>query len=214
MCSRVNTIVASTAVLTASFVSPSAAQMQVEIGATVGYYSPMGSFHPASIHSVDLPRSPSSLSGAALGGEIRLWAVPRLGLEIAGSTTASRVGGGATPDGERPGVPARVNVGTAQLLVRVTGDVNRTRIWIGAGAGAIQHAGAAYEEFGKPVNYGGVVGLGSAFRIAGRLNANIGLSTMIYNLDIRGSSLNDPGLRERGTQADMMLRTGLSVNFP
>jgi hypothetical protein len=44
--------------------------------------------------------------------------MPRVGLELAGSTTASSVGGGATPEGGRPAVPARVNVGTAELLFR------------------------------------------------------------------------------------------------
>jgi hypothetical protein len=66
--------------------------------------------------------------------------------------------------------------------------------------------------FGKPVSYGSVVGLGSAFRITGRLNANVGLSSMIYNIDFRGSAFNP--VEERGTQVDMMLRTGVSVSFP
>jgi hypothetical protein len=201
-------------VLVSCVASRSAAQMQVEIGATVGYYSPMGSFEPASVHSTALPASPSSLSGTALGGELRLWFVPRIGLELAGSTTASSVGGGSTPVGYKPSTPARVNTGTAQLLFRVTSDANRTRIWIGAGAAAIRHSGVAYEVFGKPVNYGGVVGLGSAFRLAGGLNANIGVSTMIYNIDFRSASIFDNGLNERGAQVDVMLRTGLSYSWP
>jgi hypothetical protein len=98
--------------------SRSDAQMQVEIGATIGYYSPMGSFQAEQAHLTDLPSSPSSLSGTAIGGDLRLWLVPRVGLELAGSTTASSVGGGATPEGGRPAVPARVNVGTAELLFR------------------------------------------------------------------------------------------------
>jgi hypothetical protein len=193
--------------------SRSDAQMQVEIGATIGYYSPMGSFQAEQAHLTDLPSSPSSLSGTAIGGDLRLWLVPRVGLELAGSTTASSVGGGATPEGGRPAVPARVNVGTAELLFRVTGDGNRTRVWIGAGAAAVRHGGVAYEVFGKPVNYGGVSGLGSAFRIVGGLNANIGLSALIYNIDFRSSSIFE-GLNERGTQVDMMLRTGVSYSWP
>jgi hypothetical protein len=212
MVHRVIASVAAGALLVACFASRSAAQMQVEVGATIGYYSPMGSFQPVSIYSADLPRSPSSLSGTALGGEIRLWFVPRVGVEVAGSTTASSVGGGSTPNGYRPSVPARVDAGTAQLLFRVTGDANRTRVWIGAGTAVIRHGGVAYEVFGKPVSYGSVVGLGSAFRITGRLNANVGLSSMIYNIDFRGSTFNP--VEERGTQVDMMLRTGVSVSFP
>jgi hypothetical protein len=86
-------------------------------------------------------------------------------------------------------------------------------VWIGAGAAAVRHGGVAYEVFGKPVNYGGVVGLGSAFRIVGGLNANIGLSALIYNIDFRSSSIFE-GLNERGTQVDMMLRTGVSYSWP
>jgi hypothetical protein len=195
------------------FASRSAAQMLVELGETIGYYSPVGSFQSGSAHSLDLPRSPSSLSGTAFGGDLRLWVGPRLGLELAGSTTASSVGGISTPNGVRPIVPARVSQGTAEALVRVTGEANRRRVWLGAGVGKIQHGGAAYAEFGKPVNYGPVVGLGSAFRIAGGLNANIGVSTMIYNLDVRASSLNDSELEAGGMQVDMMLRTGVSYSW-
>ena len=130
MIDRVITSLAAGAVLACCVASRSAAQMEVEVGATVGYYSPMGSFQPVSIYSVNLPRSPSSLSGIALGGEIRFWFVPRVGLELAGSTTGSSVGGGSTPNGIFSSVPARVDAGTAQLLVRVTGDANRTRVWL------------------------------------------------------------------------------------
>jgi hypothetical protein len=212
MVDRVITSVAAGVLLVACFASRSAAQMQVEIGATIGYYSPMGSFQPVSVFSVDLPRSPSSLGGTALGGEIRLWFAPRVGVELAVSTTGSSVGGGSTPNGFHSSVHARVNAGTAQLLFRVTGDDDRTRVWFGTGTAVIQHGGAAYEVFGKPVNYGGVVGVGSAFRITGALNATVGLSTMIYNIDFRGSRF-EP-VEERGTQVDMMIRTGLSVRFP
>jgi hypothetical protein len=212
MIDRIITSLAAGALLVFFVAGSCEAQMQVELGATIGYYSPMGSFQPVSVLSVDLPRSPSSLGGTALGGEIRLWLVPRIGVELAGSTIASSVGGGSTPDGLRPSVPARVNTGTAELLFRVTGDDNRTRVWFGAGAAVIQHGGVAYEVFGKPVNYGGVVGLGSAFRITGALNATVGLSSMIYNIDFRGSRF-EP-IEERGTQVDMMLRTGVSVRWP
>jgi hypothetical protein len=209
---RVLSSIAAGAVLVSCFANRSAAQMQIELGATIGYYSPLGSFQPVSVHSTELPSSPSSLSGTALGAAVRLWFVPRLGLEVAGSTTGSSVGGGSTPNGSRPSVPARVDAGTVQLLFRVTGDANPTRVWLGAGTAVIRHGGVAYEVFGKPLSYGGVVGLGSAFRITGGLNATVGLSTMIYNIDFRGSRF-EP-VEERGTQVDMMLRTGVSYSWP
>jgi len=211
---RVLTSLVAGAVLVAACASRSAAQEQLEIGATVGYYSPMGSFQPVQLYSTDLPRSPNSLSGTAFGGDLRLWFAPRVGLELAGSTIASSVGGGSTPNGVRPSVPARVTEGTAELLFRVTGDATRTRVWIGAGTAAIWHGGVAYRDFENAMSLGSVIGLGSAFRIRGGLNANIGVSTLIYILDIHGSTLSDTAVEERGTQSDMMLRTGVSYSWP
>ncbi|HMI58750.1 MAG TPA: hypothetical protein VK511_11910 [Gemmatimonadaceae bacterium] len=201
------------AVLSMFLASGIRAQLRVELGATIGSYSPLRSFQPASVYSTALPGSPSSLGGTAFGGQIRLWVSPRLGFELAGATTSSTFGGGFTPGGEVPRSSARVTTGTAQLLVLVTDDGSRARVWVGAGGGAIQHGGAAYASFGKPVNYGGALGLGSAIRIAGALSADVGVTSLIYNLNIRGTEATDPGLSERGTQADLLLRAGLSYSI-
>ena len=189
------------------------AQLKVELGATIGAYSPLGSFQPASVYSTALPGSPSSLGGTAFGGQIRLWVSPRLGFELAGATTSSSFGGGFSPGGEVPRQSARVTTGTAQLLVLVTGDGSRARMWVGAGGGAIQHGGAAYASFGKPVNYGLALGLGSAIRVVGALSADLGITSLIYNLNIRGSEATDPGPSERGTQADLLFRAGVSYSI-
>lgn len=202
-------VVASSMVLA----SHARAQLEVEVGATIGRYSPLGSFHRASVYSTALPNSPSSLGGTAFGGQFRMWVSPRLGFELAGATTTRNFGGGFTPGGDVPSTSARVTSGTAELLIRVTGADSRARVWAGAGAGAIQHGGAAYASFGKPVNYGGALSAGSAIRISGGLSADIGVTSLIYNLDIRGTEATDPGLSERGTQVDLLLRTGLSYSW-
>jgi hypothetical protein len=201
------------AIATIASASTAVAQMKVELGATIGRYNPLGSFQPADAYSTALPNTPGTLAGAALGGQLRVWVAPRIGIELAGSTASSTIPGGFTPGGFVPGTNARVSMGSAQLLYRITGDDSRARVWLGAGGGAIQHGGDAYASFGKPVNYGGVFGVGSAIRITGGLNADVGVSSMIYNLDIRGDAATDPGLRERGTQVDMLLRTGLSYSW-
>jgi hypothetical protein len=202
------------AVCSVALVSVARAQVKIELGATMGLYSPLGSFQPAQIHSTSLPDSPGSLGGAAYGAQLRLWVAPRLGFELAGAMASSTFGGGATPGGRGSSfTSARVSTGTAELLFRVTGDESRARVWLGAGAGAVQHGGDAYANFGNPVNYGGVLGVGSAIRISGGLSADVGVSSMIYNLNIRGNASNDPGLSERGTQVDMLLRTGLSYSW-
>lgn len=213
MTSRVRCSALAVAISSVALASVGATQVKVELGATIGRYAPMGSFQPASVYSTGLPNTPGDLGGTALGGQLRVWVAPRIGFELAGTTTSSTVGGGNTPEGEAPTTSARVSTGSVELLLRLTGDGSRARAWFGAGGGAIQHGGSTYAEFGNPVNYGGVLELGSAIRILGGLSADVAVSSMIYNLNIRGSQLNSPGLMERGTQADMLLRTGLSYSW-
>ena len=202
------------AIVLASLVlsTPVVAQIRVELGGTIGRYSPTRSFQPASVYSTQLPLSPDELSGLALGGQLRLW-VGRIGVQLAATTTASREGGGNTPGGYKSPTAARVSTGSAQLLLRLTGGGGRTRAWLGAGAGAIQHDGAAYKPYGSPVNYGGVIGVGSAIRIIAGLSADLGITSMVYSLNIRGTTQTDPRISERGRQVDMLLHTGLSYRW-
>lgn len=191
-------------------VSGARAQMKVELGATIGFYSPLGSFNPARAYWERLPRDPSDLSGTEFGGELRWWVAPRFGIALAGSTVASTIAGGSTYYDYTPSTPTRVSTGSAQLLFRVTGDNSRARAWVSAGGGLVQHDGFAYNQLGKPVNFAGVFGLGSAVRIVGGLSADVGVTSMIYDLDVRGTPQNNVQLSERGRQFDMFLRTGLS----
>lgn len=213
MTSRVRCSALAVAISSVALANAAVAQVKVELGATIGRYSPMASFQPAAVYSTGLPNNPGELGGLTLGGQLRLWVAPRIGFQLAGTTTSSTVGGGNTPEGEAPTTSARVSTGSVELLFRLTSDGSRARAWFGAGGGAIQHGGSTYAQFGNPVNYGGVLGVGSAIRIVGGLSADAGVSWMIYNLNIRGSELNNPGLMERGTQADMLLRTGLSYSW-
>ena len=190
------------------------AQMKVELAANIGRYSPLGSFEPEEVYYTGLPNSPSALGGAALGGELRLWVASRIGFALSGSTVSSTVGGGSTPNGYARPNAARVSMGSAQVLFRVSGDNSRARVWLGAGGGAVEHGGAAYEQFGSPVNSAGVLSVGSAIRIAGGLSADVGVTTMVYNLDVGRSQLTlGAPVRERGQQVDMLLRTGLSYSW-
>lgn len=199
--------------IASSIALASSARAQIEVGATVGLYSPLGSFQRASVYSTALPNSPGSLGGTAFGAQFRVWVSPRLGFELAGATTSSTFGGVITPGGPSPSTSARVTSGTAELLIRLTSDDSRARVWAGVGAGAIQHGGAAYAAFGKPVNYGSALGIGTAIRISGGLSADIGVASLIYSLDIHGTEATNPGLSESGTQVDMLLRTGLSYRW-
>ena len=108
-------------------------------------------------------------------------------------------------------------MGSAQILFRATGDDSRARVWFGAGAGAVQHGGSAYEPYGNPVNWAEVLSVGSAFRISGGLSADVGVTTMMYNLDVgvrRGVlSPAQQQVTESGGQFDLLLRTGLSYSW-
>jgi hypothetical protein len=211
------TSVVSRATLAVAFASlalatPGVAQVRVELGGTVGAYLPQGSFQHTPVGSTLLAASPDQLSGMALGAQLRVW-VARIGVQLAATTTSSRAGGDLTPEGYFPAIPARVSTRSAQLLFRLTGDGGRTRAWVGAGAGAIRHGGPAYEPFGTPLNYEGVIGVGSAIRIIAGMSADLGLTSMIYDLNVRGSAQNDPRLSERGRQVDLLLHTGLSYSW-
>jgi len=198
------------AVSSMAFASSARAQLKVELGATIGEYAPLGNFQPAQVYSTSLPRSPSDLSGAAFGGELRVWFAPRVGVALTGSTASSTVGGAITPEGQSPYIPVRVSTGSAQLLYLVTGDNSRARVWVGTGLSLVQHGGKAYEPYGSPVSLGSALGIGSAIRIRGGLSAEVGVSSLIYELNVRGSNSTIPPVSETGTQVDLQLRTGLS----
>jgi hypothetical protein len=202
------------AVVLASLVlaTPVVAQIRVELGGTIGAYLPQGRFQPAPVGSTLLAASPDQLSGMALGGQLRVW-IARVGVQLSATTTSSRAGGGSTPEGYFAAIPARVSTRSALLLFRLTGDGGRSRVWLGAGAGAIRHGGPAYEPFGTPINYGGVIGLGSAIHLIAGLSADLGVTSMIYDLNIRGTAQTDPRLSERGRQVDLLLHTGLSYSW-
>ncbi len=212
MTSRVSRSTLAVVFASLAVATPVVAQIRVDLGGTVGAYLPQGTFQPALVGSTLLATSPDQLSGTALGVQVRVW-IARIGVQLAATTTSSAAGGGSTPEGYFPPIPARVSTGNAQLLFRLTGDGGRARVWLGAGAGAIRHGGEAYRPFGTPVNYGGVIGVGSAIRIIAGLSADLGVTSMIYNLNVRGSTQTDPRLSERGRQVDLLLHTGLSYSW-
>lgn len=200
-----------------------AAQMKIEVSATLGYYSPMGSFKPAEQSPTFLPSDPGALSGAAFGGELRVWMTSRIGAQVEATTTSTSFRyagpmldgapvGGTLPIDESVGPSqVRISSATAQLLYQVIGNPASARFWLSAGGAAVRHGGSAYARFGNPVNYGGALGLGSTFHIKGPLSAELGLTTLIYRMNV--TDPNEPGLSERGTQVDALIHTGVSYGW-
>jgi hypothetical protein len=206
--------------LAAAAASPATAQMKLEVAATIGQYAPFGDFAPATVHSTGLPRSPSDLSGVALGGELRLWIAPRFGFALTGTTVSSTLGSPSNnpnspfPDPHSPvGTSARVSTASAALLYQVTNSDHRARIWLEAGGAVVRHGGAVYEPFGSPVNFGGIAGVASAIRLPRPLSLELGVRTLVYRMNMHGTAATDPRLLERGTQADAQFYTGLSVSW-
>lgn len=199
------------------------AQTKVEVSATLGYYSPLGSFKPADQSPTFLPSNPGAMSGAAFGGELRAWMTSRIGAQVGATTTSTSFKfEGAMPDGAPVGgtLPINESVGpsqvrissaTAQILYQVLGNPSTARLWLSAGGAAVRHGGSAYARFGNPVNYGGALGFGSAFHITGPLSAELGLTTLIYQMKV--TDPNEPGLNERGTQVDALFHTGVSYGW-
>ena len=199
------------------------AQMRVEVSATLGYYSPMGSFQPAEQSPTFLPSRPGALSGAAFGGELRVWMTSRIGAEVGATTTSTSFRyegpmldgapvGGTLPIDESVGPSqVRISSATAQILYQVIGNPATARLWLSAGGAAVRHGGSAYARFGNPVNYGGAAGFGSALHIKGPLSAELGLTTLIYRMNV--TDPNEPGLNERGTQVDALFHTGVSYGW-
>ena len=199
------------------------AQMKVEVSATLGYYSPMGSFTPAEQSPTFLPSNPGALSGAALGGELRVWMSSRIGAQVGATTTSTSFRyegpmldvasvGGPLPIDESVGPSqVRISSATAQILYQVIGSPATARLWLSAGGAAVRHGGSAYLRFGNPVDYGGALGFGSAFHIKGPLSAELGLTTLIYRMNV--TDPNEPGLNERGTQVDALFHTGVSYGW-
>jgi hypothetical protein len=201
------------AMFSTALASHAAAQLGVEVSASIGRYAPLGSFAPAGVYSTSLPTSPSDLSGTALGGALRVWVSPRIGIGITGSSVSSTIVGGFTPGGLAPNTPARVSTATVQLLYRLIEGDHRAPVWLGVGGAAVRHGGAAYEPFGNPVNFGGVAEIGSAIRLVGPLSAELGVTTIVYRMNMRGAPTTKPPLTERGTQIDAQFHTGLSVGW-
>src|SRR5437667_9143948 len=104
-------------------------QTRVEGGPLLGLYSPAGSFQPAPYYSTALPHDPSELTGAAMGGQGRIWFSRRLGLQLQVAWASSRVGGGNTPAGPAPSRPASVLTSSVQALVTLSLPYHRHHLW-------------------------------------------------------------------------------------
>ena len=197
-------------IVTFAVVAPLSAQSQIEVGPLVALYAPLGSFQRAPYYSTALPSSPGDLTGAAWGGQARLWFGPRIGVQLQVASASSDVGGGNTPGGSFPPTPARVLTATAQVLWGLPTSHQDFQAWLSGGAGLIRHDGTAYRQYSSPVQLGTAVGFGAAWTLSRHVVANIGVTALLYNIDVSdstGTSL------EHGLQVDPLMHAGLSLRW-
>ena len=189
-----------------------AAQVRLEVGPVFGGYIPAGSLRPADQFSPTLPTAPGDLGALAWGIEGRLWLGPRTGIEFLGVVARSRFGGGLVPPcGQVPSIcgaasapnHATIAVGTAQVMFR---PAARGPLTVSAGFGLVRHGGDAYASFNAPTPLAAVGGLVLDLPLARRLNATLGVTALVYSLDVR-----DPlGSYQRGTQVDLVPHLSLT----
>ena len=192
--------------------SPVVAQTAIEAGPVFGYYRPTGTFKPAPVYSIALPRSPQDLSGVAWGGQARIWLGPRIGAEIQVTTAASTKGVVNTPAGPMGPISARVTTGTAQLLYDFLPTSAGSRAWLSAGPGVVRHGGEAYAGVGSQTDLAGAAGLGGSISISRAVRAAAGVTALFYSYDVAmpadlraaGESL------QKGFQSDVLVSVGVT----
>jgi hypothetical protein len=195
----------------AVLVTAAPAQARFDVGPLLALYAPVSDFQPASYYTTSLPNSPGDLTGVGWGGQGRIWFTRRFGVQVHIAWASSTVGGGNTPGGPVPSTPARVFTASAQALYNPSSTPHKVRVWLGVGAGLVRHGGAAYVPYGAPLQVATALGLGSAIPMGEHLNANLGLTTLLYSIDVSdrtGTTL------EHGFQVDPLIHAGLSWSWP
>jgi hypothetical protein len=210
MSTRLATLLA-TVTAAGALVPATAAQTRFEVEPLVALYAPLGGFKLAPYYTTSLPNSPGDLTGLAWGGQGRLWFTPQVGVQLEVASSASRVGGGNTPGGPVASSAARVLTASVQVLYNPALAAHRPRVWLSGGVGIVRHGGAVYAPYGAPVQFATALGFGSAIPLRPGLQANLGVTTLLYSIDVSdsaGTSL------EHGFQVDPLIHAGLSWGWP
>jgi len=183
--------------------TPATGQASVEVGPFVAIYAPVGNFGSSDVVSTALPTRPGYLGGLAWGAEGRLWLNARVGIQLQGAVATSRFGGGVNTPAGFTTTPkdAQVVTLTAQVVYRPLRS--SFPLLVSAGAGVVRHGGEAYSWPAlrglSPVAV--ALGLGCDLHIGRWLTATLGVTTLLYSLDVH----DDFGQRfERGFQADLL----------
>ena len=154
------------------------AHAQVEIAPYVGVYRPTSILGSGA--GVTLQHRPSIV----LGLRATHWWPGRLGIEGTLGYTPSPLKGTQDPSP----VSANIFAASAQGLLRVTSAPARVGLYTGAGVGLANHGGFAYPSWydGPTTFFGGVVNVGAAIRLTGRLTLRFNAEDFIYSAHVGG----------------------------
>jgi hypothetical protein len=176
----------------------------LELGASFGWYQPLGTLRVGPIESTDLPQSASDLRGIAWGAEARLPLYKRAGIEGIFAMAASTVPGCACPGGSiLPPTGERVSLAAVEGLYRIPID-GSNEVSFGLGPAMIQHGGEGYGRYGSPKSWGGVGGLEVTHSVGSHVEAAARALAAVYSFH-----LDFPP--ESGPQLDLLM--SLSVRW-
>lgn len=188
------------------------AQATIEVGPSLGYYSPWRS-GPVT----DGPNTPGSFFGRAVGGQIMAWSAGRLGVRTDAMFAWKQRNTVPNPGGWEGPLAGHITI--ASLLAVYDVSPSRPRsLWIAAGPGFVHHGGAAFERSGYPTSPSAVFGVGSTLPIGNALRFSFGASAFLYEYSgILGAIGGPPGINATGYythrfQPDAVLHASLAWN--
>ncbi|HEY4312803.1 MAG TPA: hypothetical protein VGN12_25355 [Pirellulales bacterium] len=150
------------------------AQLLVQPGLVLGYYTPSGSQH-----SVDGPNIPANFGGPMVGAEISLWTRHRIGFRASGSRIVIDHTAIPNPGGFTPLQGGEVVLGALLAAFDLSPQRNRA-VWFGVGPGFIHHGGDAFASSGSPTETVGVFALGTQIPLGHAWSLGLSATEHIY----------------------------------
>ena len=188
------------------------AQLRVEIEPAIGVYGGLSSFtKPAGSDPFAFSESLSQWTAVALGGRATGWLGTGFGVRLSVLTAPSEVGPNENNDPlDRQPVPATVTTAALEALVPLKAFASKLRVFLSGGVALVDRGGDAYQGFDGTSDVGGILGIGSQYRLSDRLGLQADFQTLLYSLQ-----LTDPdGLEYPSAfQTDILLTVGLVVKL-
>ena len=187
------------------------AQVRMEITPVFGVYAGIATFErPASGAPFDFAETLSQRNAVAVGLQATAWVGTGVGIRALGYTAASAVGPDNQDILDRKPVPANVTTFGLMALIPLSEFAARLRVYLSGGGALIVRGGDAYQGFSGTSSLGGIVGVGSQYRLSDRLSLQGDFQTVLYNLH-----LTDPTGVEYSSafQTDLLAVLGVTIRL-